>query len=189
VVKQDTRLKEEYGNVVVNGRKVGEAVMVGTDVAVFVARVIGQQVRIGVASRGGTKVMREETYRQMLEERLAEGPQKFQPLYRIKAKGAVVFYSLEEKKDLSCELIASEEDVTEEDDPLLVVRFATKPEAEAFCLGVSCAEHKCRAVAEEINRAWYAVVQFFDKQWPGGADREHYAMFDRSLPWEEMMKQ
>ena len=189
MISSDTRLKEEYGNVVVNGRKVGEAVMIGADIAVFVARVIGQQVRIGVASRSGTKVLREETYRQAVAERLSEGPQTFQPLYRVKEKDRRPCYVLKEIAGKLCEYIGSTADFTAEDYPLLVARFATKAEAEAFCLCAVNVVPDCRAEAEEDHRKWFAIVQFYDKHLPGEVPRETYTFLDRSLPWEELSSQ
>jgi len=162
--------------------------MIGTDIAVFVARVIGQQVRIGVASRSGTKVLCEETYRQVVAERLSEGPQTFQPLYRAKVNGKTAFYTLTPIDRLECELIESVDQLTSEDDPLAVIRFATKPEAEAFqmCAANFCSN--CTVRVEEDNRVWFCIMQFPERTTADGTERKPLVFIDKSLPWEELMK-
>lgn len=182
----ERRLKEEYGGMIVNTRKVGEAIMVSTDIAIMPVRVIGQQVRLGVVSKSGLPVFREETFRKMVEAKLSEGPSSFTKLYRNMAKaGIVAYYSLRPSDVLESAELDCPDQFSDVDDPVTIVKYGTKYEAIACAKGVELSHADCRASVEEAGREWYVILQHFNK--PAGQEDPQMCLFyDYSFPWGEM---
>jgi carbon storage regulator len=57
-------------------RKVGESVVIGERIKVYIIEIKGQQVRLGIEAPGDTSIYREEIYKKIVEEnRLAAGIQ------------------------------------------------------------------------------------------------------------------
>lgn len=49
-------------------RKVGQKILIGTEIEIVVREVRGRQVRLGIVAPNGTPVYREELYQQLLDE-------------------------------------------------------------------------------------------------------------------------
>lgn len=141
----ESRLKEEYGGMLINMRKPGEAIMIGGDTAVMVVRVIGSQVRIGVASKTQQSVLREEKYRENQAERRAEGNKAFHPFYMTDHG-----YKLSPAPG-STEITEPVQDVT-------IARFDSLLEAYAFAEGVKVAYPGAHIDVERQHRDAYVLV-------------------------------
>lgn len=139
------RIRKEFGGMLINMRKPGEAVIIGGDTAVMIVRVIGSQVRIGVASKTQQSVLREEKYRENQEARRAEGAKTFHPFHRT-GKG----YSLSPTSD-SAEVTEPVQDVT-------IARFDSLLEAYAFAEGVRTTDPEAHAEVERQHRDAFVLV-------------------------------
>lgn len=142
----ESRLREEYGGMLVNMRKPGEALMIGADTAVMVIRVIGNQVRLGVTSKTRQSVLREEKFRENQAARASEGVKTYHPFYRL---GGSYYLS----SDSGGEQVPAEEGVG-----VVISRFDSLLEAYAYVKGVQLAWPDAQTDVDLQHRDAYVLV-------------------------------
>lgn len=179
-------------------RKVGQAVVIGSDTLVEVKKIYdpqgnpvhGYEARLGFITPKGTRVQKAEKYTQDLEENL-QFPRFYRMINRATRKSQGYSLDLPQEVDrrsdgFDYELIEGFEDMRDDDDRVELHLFRAESDAIAFAQGLELGdtESKCGNVIGRHGNIWLVMVHWYYQsytQGPNPAIRDHLGRSERLM--------